>query len=333
MAYLKKLFPAFFLIVLSFSVYGSPDSLGIKEKDGEKFIMHRVDQGQTLFSISQRYEVTVDQLKSTNPQTKDNLVVGEVILVPYEPQDNENESKGQYHKVKDDETLYSISQQYDIAVEKIKSWNNLSSNNIEPGMRLKVGTNKGENTGKEKDGNNGEENKKNINSPDSQKPKNSGIKQAKNNKGKKPDKEEDSNKNKKAEKTDNTSKSADNQAEKANEVKSDLAQKFREKQTSPTADGSGEMVTKNEEGKATWLSNIDSEKSLALHKSAPPGTIIKVTNLVNDRVVYVKTVGKLNKNEDEATLITISPQAAEKLNVKEDFFRAELEYSYREKEN
>jgi len=95
------------------------------------------------------------------------------------------------------------------------------------------------------------------------------------------------------------------------------------------------MVSKTEEGKATWLneSSISTDKSLALHRSAPPGTIIKVTNLVNDKIVYVKTVGKLSKNEDVATLITISPKAAEKLNVNEDFFRAKLKYSYRKAEN
>lgn len=330
MAYFKKLIPALFIIGFTLPAFGNTDSLGIKEKGGEKFIMHRVEQDQTLFSISQRYGATVEQLKSTNPQTKENLVVGEVILVPYNPDEKEGDAK--YHTVKNDETLFRISQQYDVPVKQIKDWNDLASNSIEPGQRLKVGTDNDDKAG-EKEENDEQEQKENRNSPDSQKHQESGKKKDRGEKGKKPDLEKVSDKDKSKKEANKKLKSPDSEYDNSDEVKSGLAKKFKEKQSSDSENRSGEMVTKNQEGKATWLSHIDSDKSLALHKSAPPGTIIKITNLVNDRVVYVKTVGKLNKNEDEATLITISPKAAEKLKVEEDFFRAELEYSYREKKN
>jgi len=46
---------------------------------------------------------------------------------------------GRYHQVKPGETLYRLSRQYGVDVPTLKSWNNLSDNQIEVGQRLIVG--------------------------------------------------------------------------------------------------------------------------------------------------------------------------------------------------
>lgn len=319
MHYLKHVGVCFLALVLSIQAYAVKDSLGIKEEDGQKFIMHRVDKGQTLFAISQRYDVSVDQLKETNPQTEDELVVGEVILVPLRAA---KQPKGKFHTVEKGETLFSIAQQYDADLAKIKEWNDLESNNIEVGQKLKIApASKEDDKAPEKPENSKEE-------PDSKKPAEKDKSDKHTSKQEKGEAEDSAKAGASQTKPDSVAKTDSAQS------KSELAKKFRETQeTKSEVKGSGNLVSKTQEGKATWLSNIESEKSLALHRSAPPGTIIKVTNLVNDEVVYVKTVGKLNQNEDDAMLITISPKAAEKLNVSDDFFRAKLEYSYRKTQN
>ncbi len=98
--------------------------------------------------------------------------------------------------------------------------------------------------------------------------------------------------------------------------------------TSVESGDEGWKVVK-EQGKATWIDDdfMNNRKSLALHRTAEPGTIIRIKNMMNDKVVFVKTVGNLNEKEDERTLITISKKAAKKLNVQQDYFRAQLEYS------
>lgn len=46
------------------------------------------------------------------------------------------------HTVKKDETLWGISRAHSVSVDEIKSWNNLSGNDISAGQKLKVSTNK-----------------------------------------------------------------------------------------------------------------------------------------------------------------------------------------------
>jgi ABC-type branched-subunit amino acid transport system substrate-binding protein/LysM repeat protein len=54
-----------------------PDSI-----DQEKFIAHQVIKSQTLYSISKLYEVNIDEVLEVNPQIKEGLKYGQVILIP-----------------------------------------------------------------------------------------------------------------------------------------------------------------------------------------------------------------------------------------------------------
>lgn len=66
-------------------------------------------------------------------------------------------------------------------------------------------------------------------------------------------------------------------------------------------------------------------KFLALHRSAPIGTLIKVANQANGQSVWVKVIGKLSSSGD--VIIKISPKAFEKLSPKDKRIRADLSYS------
>lgn len=270
------------------------DSLGLKKEGGKTFIMHRVDQGETLFQISQRYDVSVEDLKGTNPQTADELVVGEVILVPYDGEKNDGQQSWNYHKVEKGETLFSISQEYDASVEDIKSWNKLEGNNIEVGQKLKVGK-------KTKSKEPGDSQKKEQKSGPRE--------------------------NNEPEKVNNSSENSD-----TSQYAKAYNKKTGKKKQAKRENG---LIRKKQEGKATFLDNnkINTSKSLALHRSAPPGTIIKVTNPMNEKQIFVRTVGKLNKDRSGNTLITISKNAADKLGVDDDYFRAKLTYTVKKSSN
>ncbi len=71
--------------------------------------------------------------------------------------------------------------------------------------------------------------------------------------------------------------------------------------------------------------NIQSSKYLALHRSAPIGTLIKIQNQANDKSVWVKVIGKLQIEGD--VMIKVSPVAFEKLSPKDKRIRAEITYS------
>jgi LysM repeat protein len=69
----------------------------------------------------------------------------------------------------------------------------------------------------------------------------------------------------------------------------------------------------------------NSGKYLALHKSAPIGTLVLVRNLANNQSIWVKVIGRL-PNSDAKLIIKLSPKAFERLNAVDKRIRAEISY-------
>lgn len=57
-------------------------SVKITSNDTSAFILHKVDKGQTLYSISKLYGISVDKIKILNPELKDGLKVGQSLKIP-----------------------------------------------------------------------------------------------------------------------------------------------------------------------------------------------------------------------------------------------------------
>lgn len=93
--------------------------------------------------------------------------------------------------------------------------------------------------------------------------------------------------------------------------------------TVPNAPGGKKF---SEQGIAEMIdAGASTNKFLALHRTAPVGTLIRVANQANGQSVWVKVIGKLNSAGD--TVIKISPKAFEKLSPKDKRIRANLSYS------
>jgi LysM repeat protein len=97
---------------------------------------HTVQQGETLFSIAQQYELQVEQLKAWNNLDTSSLEVGQSLIVA--PDSGESQEQGITHTVKPEETLFSISKQHNVRIAEIKSWNDLPNNSLEVGQQLKI---------------------------------------------------------------------------------------------------------------------------------------------------------------------------------------------------
>lgn len=91
---------------------------------------------------------------------------------------------------------------------------------------------------------------------------------------------------------------------------------------------SDEFSTSRVEGFASSIDGMDdSEKYLALHKTAKEGTIIFVKNQMNQNMVIVRVIGKLpNTGINEKIDIRLSKIAFEKLNAKDLIIPVELTY-------
>jgi outer membrane protein OmpA-like peptidoglycan-associated protein len=90
-----------------------------------------------------------------------------------------------------------------------------------------------------------------------------------------------------------------------------------------------ESYAVKEEGAAEAFENIkNSKKYLALHKTAPSGTMIKVRNETNNREIFVRVVGKLLSSDEtnDDIIVKLSKSAIEKLEASDRRFKVEVTY-------
>ncbi|MCC8426170.1 LysM peptidoglycan-binding domain-containing protein [Mucilaginibacter sp. UR6-11] len=67
------------------------------------------------------------------------------------------------------------------------------------------------------------------------------------------------------------------------------------------------LFEKNEKGVATWIddTSLDPNKKLVLHRTAPIGTVVKITNPMTNRTTFAKVVGRFSDNETTRDVILI----------------------------
>jgi LysM repeat protein len=58
------------------------NSSELTASDTSSFVLHKVEKGQTLYSISKQYGTSVDKLKAMNPELKDGLKLGQSLKIP-----------------------------------------------------------------------------------------------------------------------------------------------------------------------------------------------------------------------------------------------------------
>ena len=111
---------------------------------------HTVEPGQTYYSVSKLYGLTVDELLALNNlTTNDVLEVGQKLIVkptvgrvvqPSKSAVAAASSPGNvvYHTVVKGETMFRISKNYGVTIEQIQQWNNLGNTGVNEGQKLKI---------------------------------------------------------------------------------------------------------------------------------------------------------------------------------------------------
>ena len=89
---------------------------------------YKVVNGDTLYSIARRYNVSVNELKRINNLSNNNINIGQELIIP-------KHSNIEYI-VKSGDTLYSISKKYNINIKDIMNLNNLKSDKISINQKL-----------------------------------------------------------------------------------------------------------------------------------------------------------------------------------------------------
>jgi LysM repeat protein len=337
-----RFIPVLFLFILIScgSVLSGPcDSLGIRKEGKETYIIHKVDAGETVYSITRRYKVSQDILVRANPSIRNGLKVGEEIRIPLAKASKEKKDDFITHTVQPSETLFSIAKKYGVSVDQIKKWNNMDGTSLSLNQKLKIlpsssdnktGTvpaksttihivNKGEtiysiaklynittdniirwNALKGNDLKIGQELVVKISDQNSDK-KTPVI----------------ANELKVKEDNKNETPVVEKEVVPATEIK---PEKKIEKE--------GEFQKVVEKGMAEVIEGSETTKKyLAMHRNAPIGTIMQVRNEMNNLTVFVRVIGKLPDSGDNSNVaIRISKTAYDRLSAIDKRFPVEITY-------
>ena len=347
------------LLVSGFASASPADSVGTETKGGKRFVLHRVEQGQTLFAIGRRYNTSPEDIKKANAGLTD-IRYDQVLRVPVAdlPAPNkpaktakitapvsksvsavatvesasalsqktpgpkqqaredseaakriEKEVKtAGLHVVEAGQTLYSLSIRYGVLVADLRQWNGLPADDLRAGQTLIV-------------------------SEQSYKKRQAAEKEA----GNPPA----------------PAKPAVVPAPKPEQPKSEPAKTQEEpakptppKSTTPKStvqtatptpaedSGTGDATRPTtgrriaETGLADVIDPSDtSPKLLALHRSAPVGSLVQVRNDSSNQTLWVKVIGRLpDTGLNDRVIVKLSARAFAKLSPGTQRFRAEVSY-------
>jgi LysM repeat protein len=279
------------------------DSIGQEFRGGQRFVRHRVAQSETLYALARRYHVSVDLITAANPQLKNGLAIGEVVLVPRPggrpapaptaaaPAKTPTAttpaagSAPARYTVAKGETLFGIARRFSLSPAEL-----IQLNHLPDGGTVRVGQ---ELLLREAGGTSAPvaaapARPSEVPAPAPRVSPNTPAQIA----------------------TITTAKEAD-----APPV-----------ERAPTR--ASEVVTRvTESGIAAAIAGSGTDKYLALHKTAPVGTIMQVRNQMNGQSVYVRVIGELpDTGENSNMLVRLSPRAVQKLGTADAKFRVETSY-------
>ncbi|MDR9830751.1 N-acetylmuramoyl-L-alanine amidase [Vibrio sp. FNV 38] len=111
-----------------------------------KAVTHKVERGESLSVIASRYGTSIDSIRSVNNLKSNSLAIGQVLSIPTSnravvatpAKAVTVETKTIVHTVKKGEYLGKVAQQHKVSVAAIKRDNNLKSDTLRLGQKLKI---------------------------------------------------------------------------------------------------------------------------------------------------------------------------------------------------
>ena len=320
-----------------------PDSIGVEYRNNKMLIKHRVAAGETLYGVARRYKVPVEQIVEANAGLKGALVTGQVVLVPRQravmptpaapkpaaakvpaatgavrtlpPAARGN----RVHKVAAGQTLFSIARLYGTTPQALAQLNGFAPNyNVRLGQTILISRAAAAPA-----------------RPATPAPKPVA-----------PVTREPAVATAPAPTKPTPSPAATTspvptpavvqpahpeqptQNERPRDTATTLTVAPTEKEEERAPERASEIVRRvTESGLATSIANSNTDKYLALHKTAAVGTIMQVRNIMNGQSVYVRVIGVLpNTGENNNILVRLSPRAVQRLATPDARFRVETSY-------
>ncbi|MBT2558267.1 LysM peptidoglycan-binding domain-containing protein [Hymenobacter sp. ISL-91] len=292
-----------------------PDSIGVEYRNNKLLIRHRVTAGETIYGLSRRYKVPVEDIVEANSGQKGQLNLGQIVLIPRTrvvltpapataarpatstvaapaasvralPTDANG---NRVYKVTPGMTLYAIARRFQTTPAELARLNGFAADHSVRVNEVVI-----------------------IAAPatGAAGPPAPVVAAAR------PTARE-------------KAVARDAEREKARDEASSPAVTPETKDTSAPAPArvneAGRRVT--ESGLAMVIPTDASDKYLALHKTAAVGTIMEVRNIMNGQAVYVRVIGRLpDTGENDKVLLRLSKRAVQRLATPDQRFRVETSY-------
>ncbi len=96
-----------------------------------------VQSGDTLWTISRKYGITVNELKNLNNLSSNTLTIGQTLKLS-SASSSDNKPNTSTYLVKSGDSLWTIARKYGITVDALKKLNNLSTDNLAVNQQILV---------------------------------------------------------------------------------------------------------------------------------------------------------------------------------------------------
>ena len=113
----------------------------------ESYVYHKIRRGESLGLIATQYGVSIGAIKEWNNLRNNKIIAGKKLKIytdeSYDIASIDNSydnTKGSfyYYKVRKGDTISEIAERYKVSVRELRKWNNLRSNKIIAGKKLKI---------------------------------------------------------------------------------------------------------------------------------------------------------------------------------------------------
>lgn len=353
-----RLLIALLFLVLACDIKASTlDSLRLEKYKNSIAVVHKVEKGETLYSLSKRYNAEIDQIIKASKLSDNSISLGQILIIPISKMKEIRSVKTEkstingdietektigdtityveevpphsIHVVKAKETFYSISKQYGISIDELKQSNGIEGDVLSLGQELIIRSDAAK-----------ERVSISTDSATVQKDRliSQGFKEYFVQNGDvlasiarkyqvRPDSILVWNQ------LSNSYLAIGQKLIIKGEIDS-LAQMVKPKVEATGYSNKTKIIDSSgftrivEDGIAKSIEGVsETEKYLALHRSLSVGTMIEVRNLMNNKKIFVRVVGKLPAtNLNENTLIRLTPICFEKLGIIDPKSRVEISY-------
>ncbi|MBA3682562.1 MAG: LysM peptidoglycan-binding domain-containing protein [Bacteroidetes bacterium] len=146
------------LCLASFIFFGQTKSTNIQNFDGKSYYIHKIEKGQSLYSITKLYNIGLDELYVVNPELKDGVKAGQEIristgLASGKPlptatttvntnvamSTNPDTSRYFTYKVLKGETVYAITKKFNLTEAQLNTFNpGLSTTGLKEGQVIAI---------------------------------------------------------------------------------------------------------------------------------------------------------------------------------------------------